>query len=87
MTTHAPDLRLVEPEEPEAPDPWIGQTLDGQAETRQDVIVDDIVEKYRIGIERFPLEHHAVCECGVVTDNRYSSKVAITVIEGRPAAL
>jgi len=42
--TNAPDLRLVPPEEPEAPDPWIGKTLDGR------YLIEDMLGKGGMGL-------------------------------------
>jgi hypothetical protein len=39
---------------------------------RQDLVVNDIVEKNRVGIESVPVQHHAVFECAVPADGSNS---------------
>jgi hypothetical protein len=52
-----------------------GQAVDRQVQIRQDLIVDDIVEKYGVGIESVPGQDDASVERIVVT-NRAVSGIA-----------
>ena len=48
----------------------IGQTVDGETQVRQHVIVDDVVEEHGIRIEGVLRQDDAIVECSVLSDDR-----------------
>jgi hypothetical protein len=46
----------------------IGQPVDGQAQVRQNLVVDDIVQEYGIRVEGFLRQDDAVVECAVLAN-------------------
>jgi hypothetical protein len=44
------------------------QAIDGQAEIRQYVVIDDIFEEDGVGVESIPVEDDAIVECLVLTN-------------------
>jgi hypothetical protein len=48
---------------------------------RQDLVVNDIVEKNRVGIESVPVQHYAVFECAVPADGSTPCSDLVTLKE------
>jgi len=46
----------------------VGQAIDRETQVRQDLVVDDIVEKYGIRVEGFLRQDDAIIECPVLAD-------------------
>jgi hypothetical protein len=47
----------------------IGQAVDSETQVRQDLVIDDIVKKYRIRVEGFLRQDDALIECPVLADD------------------
>jgi len=54
-----PALALVGP---------VGEAVDGEAQVGQDLVIDDIVQKYGVGVEGFLRQDDAIIECLVLAD-------------------
>ena len=46
----------------------VGQAVDGEAQVRQDLVVDDVVEKYGVRVEGFLRQDDAIFEWPVLAD-------------------
>jgi hypothetical protein len=58
-----------------------GQTINRQAQIRQDIVIHNVVKENCVRIERFPTQNDAIVECFFVANGTSLFKTVMTTLE------